>query len=155
MKEKSQDLQADNREIGRMICILNNGLRRSIEKSPNFREIEGFSGSNGWIIGFLAKNQNRPIYQKDFEKEFNVTRSTASRVLMLMEKKGYIERQGVEGDARLKQIIMTDKAWAIERRMTETMSSIEERLRQGFTEEELETLSDYMSRIENNLKQLL
>ena len=132
---------------------MNNSLRRSIEKSPDFKEEEGFSGKNGWIIGFLAKNQDRPIFQKDFEKEFNITRSTASKVLSLLEKKGYIERQGVEGDARLKQIVMTDKARAIERRMTESMASIEETLKKGFTEEELETLFDYMNRIQNNLKQ--
>ena len=153
MKEKNVNSTEELKEIGRFICILNNSLRRSIEKSPDFKEEEGFSGKNGWIIGFLAKNQDRPIFQKDFEKEFNITRSTASKVLSLLEKKGYIERQGVEGDARLKQIVMTDKARAIERRMTESMASIEETLKKGFTEEELETLFDYMNRIQNNLEQ--
>lgn len=156
MKEKRTNSTVEIKEIGRFICILNNSLRRSVEKSPDFKDVEGFSGKNGWIIGFIAKNQDRPLYQRDFEKEFNITRSTASKVLGLLEKKGYIKRQGgVEGDARLKQIVMTDKAWAIERRMTESMAYIEDVLKKGFSEEELETLFQYMNRIQNNLDQLL
>ena len=53
------------------------------------------TGTNIRIIRFLECNQERDIYQKDVEKEFGITRSTASRVLVLMEEKGLVKRMGV------------------------------------------------------------
>ena len=92
-------------DVGRMLGMIQNGLHRKHEKNPLFREVDGMTGKNGWIIGYLAHNQERPVYQKDLEKAFNVTRSTASKVLTLMEKKGFIERRAVKEDARLKEIV--------------------------------------------------
>ena len=76
-----------------------------------------------------------------------------SKVVILMEKKGYIERQGVEGDARLKQLVMTDKARSIATCMMQNILSVEETLKKGFSEEELNQLISYMNRILNNLNQ--
>ncbi|SPU25488.1 MarR family transcriptional regulator [Bifidobacterium bifidum] len=62
---------------------------------------------------FLDRNRNREIYQHTIEQKFCITRSTASRVLALMEKKGLIARESVAHDARCKRIVLTDKADAI------------------------------------------
>lgn len=74
------------------------------------------TGGNAHIIMFLARNRGREIYQHTIEQKFCITRSTASRVLALMEKKGLIARESVEHDARCKRIVLTDKADAIGRR---------------------------------------
>ena len=44
------------------------------------------TGGNAHIIMFLARNRDREIYQHTIEQKFCITRSTASRVLALMEK---------------------------------------------------------------------
>ena len=64
---------------------------------------------HGWIIGYLTHNADRDIYQKDIESEFAISRSTVTNILKLMEKKGYITRESVASDARLKKIALTDK----------------------------------------------
>jgi DNA-binding MarR family transcriptional regulator len=46
-----------------------------------------------WIIGFLDMNEGKEIFQKDIEAEFNIRRSTATGILKLMEKNGFINRQ--------------------------------------------------------------
>ena len=61
------------------------------------------TGGNAHIIMFLARNRGREIYQHTIEQKFCITRSTASRVLALMEKKGLIARESVEHDARCKR----------------------------------------------------
>ena len=58
----------------------------------------------------MAQNNDKDIYQKDLEKKFSVTRSTASKVVKLMVQKGLIVREEVESDARLKKLILTEKA---------------------------------------------
>ena len=72
------------------------------------------TGGNAHIIMFLARNRGREIYQHTIEQKFCITRSTASRVLALMEKKGLIARESVEHDARCKRIVLTDKGGMVQ-----------------------------------------
>lgn len=139
------------RDVGRLLGMIHNGVHRRREKDSFLHELEGMTGKNGWIIGYLHHNQGRPVYQKDLEKAFNVTRSTASKVLTLMEKKGFIRRQAVESDARLRQIVLTEKAEKIAAVMEEKHREMENRLTRGFSPEEKEQLTGYLNRILVNL----
>ena len=55
----------------------------------------------GRVIGFLYHNQDRPIYQKDVEAEFSITRATTSKMLTLMEKNGLIPADFAYGQRKL------------------------------------------------------
>lgn len=61
-----------------------------------------------WIIRFLYEHSEEDIYQRDIEAEFSIARSTATGILKLMEKRGYIRRVSVERDARLKKLELTE-----------------------------------------------
>ena len=52
-----------------------------------------------WIIRFLYEHEEEEVYPRDIEAEFSIARSTATGILKLMEKKGYIRRVSVERDA--------------------------------------------------------
>lgn len=56
------------------------------------------------ILAYLHRNEGHDIYQKDIESRFDITRSTVTSILKLMEHKGYIRREGVAHDARLKKL---------------------------------------------------
>ena len=53
------------------------------------------------------------IIRKDIEEEFQIRKSTVTGILQLMEKNGFIYRESVEKDARLKRIVPTKKAEAV------------------------------------------
>ncbi len=144
--EKKQD-------VGRLLGIIHNGVHRRMVNTPTHREVEGMTGKNGWIIGFLARNAGHPVYQKDLEKEFNVTRSTASKVITLMEKKGFVARRGVENDARLKEIVLTEKGRMLACKMQQDIEEMEGKLTAGFSREEREQLLDFLHRIYCNLNE--
>ena len=127
-------------------------IYRFIENLPNKKQIESMTGTNGCIIGYLAENSDHDVFQKDIEKAFGITRSTASKVINLMEQKGLVERQSVSRDARLKKIVMTDKSKAISHLMAEDMTLVESVLTEGFSLEEKEALYDYLKRMKQNLK---
>lgn len=83
-----------------------------------FRRLNQFSRANGveqttpmhgWIIEYLYRHRDEPVFQRDIEREFSITRSTVTNILQLMERKGYITRRSVEQDARLKQLVLTEK----------------------------------------------
>lgn len=110
------------------------------------------TGGNAHIIMFLACNRDREIYQHTIEQKFCITRSTASRVLALMEKKGLISRESVAHDARCKRIVLTDKADAIVADLKANGERVERLLVDGFTQTEQDALHDYVERMRANIE---
>lgn len=109
------------------------------------------TGGNAHIILFLARNRDRTIYQHDIERKFCITRSTASRVLALMEKKGLIVRESVVHDARCKRIVLTEKADAIVADLKANGERMERLLVDGLTPLERETLFACIHRMRENI----
>lgn len=92
---------------------------------------------NASIIMFLDRHRGDEIFQHDIETRFCITRSTASRVLTRMEHKGLIIRKPVARDARLKRIVLTQKADRIVADLIANGSRAEDSLTAGFTPDEL------------------
>lgn len=121
------------------------------------REIQSeyISGVFSWVIAFLSENTDRPIYQRDIEREFGLSRSAVSRALTQMEEKGLILRANSASDCRLKQLCLTEKAKAASQQLTAIGSSVENELMKGFSPDEKATLCNYLSRMEQNLRETL
>ena len=141
------------RYVGRELRVLDNLIKRFIDNQMNSTKINRITGSNGWIIGYLRDHSSRPVYQKDLEAEFNITRSTASKVVNLMEEKGLIRRESVTEDARLKKLTLTPKAVELGKEMERNREIVEARIVKGFTEEELEQFYSYIERIKKNVSE--
>lgn len=115
--------------------------------------LEGLTGMQGWIIAYLYKqNTGKEIFQRDVEKEFNIRRSTATGVLQLMERDGFITREAVAQDARLKSLKLTPKAIRAQEAIMNNIKELEEQLVQGLTEEEVNTLFALINRIKKNVE---
>lgn len=137
--------------IGRELRSLHNLIFRYFERCSHKKEIDTVTGTNCWIIGYLSDHDDRDIFQKDLEEHFTITRSTASRVLRLMEQKGLIERQQVARDARLKKLVLTQKARQLSEMMKEDRQDMERRLLSGFSAEEVAALHAYLLRMKANM----
>lgn len=88
------------------LCTL---MTRYCNRSRGIREQEQLTGVHGWLIHFLY-DQTEPVYQRDIEKRLCIRRSTVTATLNRMEKNGLIVRESVPEDARLKRIVLTEKA---------------------------------------------
>lgn len=146
----------DDIRIGVRFRMLNNAIRRYVDRHSEYKkEIDNLTCSNGWIIGHMCRmeEQGQDVYQRDFEEKFGITRSTVSKVLTLLEKKGFIERTSVSHDGRMKKIVLTEKSREIGRRWHEDTERTEQQMTKGFTAEEIETLCGYLDRIEKNLEE--
>ncbi|MBR5520462.1 MAG: MarR family transcriptional regulator [Oscillospiraceae bacterium] len=75
-------------------------------------ERHDLSGMQARMLGFIAMRNkaDAKVYQRDIEAEFKIRRSSVTSVLNTMEKNGYILRMPSDTDARLKEIILTEKA---------------------------------------------
>lgn len=139
--------------IGHELRSLDHMIKRYFDFSSRKNLIEQATGNNGCIIGYLnvKEQQGKDVYQKSIEEEFQITRSTVSNVLSLMEQKGLIARQSVAQDARLKKIVLTDRARPYAQMMREDALQMESLLTKGFTEAEKQILYGYIQRMEANI----
>ena len=96
-------------ELGLLILRTATMIRRKADSNIYMSKVHKITGSNGWILGYLADHENEEIYQKDIEEKFCVTRSTVSKVLKGMESKGLLRRESVFSDARLKRLVLTEE----------------------------------------------
>ncbi len=140
------------KRIGREVSCLKNLFSRNIENNETIRFVNEITSANAIILRFLAKNQNTDIYQKTIEENFSITKSTTSKILKLMEQNGLINRLGVDNDARLKKIILTEKGLAINESIRNVLDDVEKKALDGFNEEEIEMLYSFFDRIKTNLK---
>ena len=108
----------------------------------------------GGILGFLFHHGEEPVYQKDIEREFRISRATATNTLQVMEKNGLITRKSLDKDARLKRIIMTEDTRANHAKVEEHMRMMDERIVEGMSEEDIQTLTRYLTIIMENLDRL-
>ena len=93
----------------------------------------------GWIMGYLYDHKEEEIFQRDIEAQFYIARSTVTCLVKQMEQKGYIARVAVERDCRLKRLCLLEKG---------------EEIREGVSEEELQTFLKVAVKIRNNLEEL-
>lgn len=141
-----------NKDIGLAVRKLSNLIKRDIENSASRIGVESIKGVNGWAIRYFYENREKDIFQKDFEERFSIRPSTASKILKTMEEKGYILRQSVENDARLKKIVLTKSAVELHKRITADIANREQKLRNGISEQELATFFNIMEKFSNNLE---
>lgn len=141
---------ATNVHLSVQIRSLHNLIRRYLNANLS-HESRSLTGVNIELIMFLARHKDEEIFQYDVERRFSITKSTASRVLGLMEKKGLIERRSVERDARLRRIVLTDTAMDMVNSIETNSDVMEEVLMEGFSCEDRARLNKYFQRMRQNL----
>lgn len=145
----------NEKPVGFVIRGLSKMIGRKADSCIGRRELDSLTGTNGWIIGYLAHNADRDIFQKDIEEEFSVRRSTVSRVVTLMEQKGLLRREAVMSDGRLKRLVLTDKAMEIHNSIEASLEETEQQLVRGISEEDMRVFLRVVHRMEKNLEECL
>ena len=106
----------------------------------------------GRIINYLYESKGpEPIYQKDLEKQFNIRRSTATIILKRMEKSGLVVRRISRTDARMKELILTEKAKILHPVAKAEFLKAEKNAVKGLTEKEIESFLQIVEKITRNI----
>ena len=142
----------EDRRIGFELHRSSRIVKRYMDNDASKSYVEKITGTHGRVIGWLYRNRHRDIFQKDFEKEFDIRRSTASKILSLMESNDLILRESVPYDARLKRIILTPKALEVQSVVENAFSRMEEKIKEGITEEELAVFFRVLDKVNKNME---
>lgn len=140
--------------IGKEVKGLQNMMARYIERLSVDAGGARVSGSNLFMLRFIMENQGTDIFQRDLEKVLETTKSTCSKVISTMESKGLIKRVGV-ADARYKKICLTPLGEEVLAEAERHISALEEALRQGLSEEQLQTFFDCIDVMKSNLSKVI
>ncbi|MDD2414794.1 MAG: MarR family winged helix-turn-helix transcriptional regulator [Eubacteriaceae bacterium] len=110
------------------------------------------TGVQGFIIGFIAHHDGHDIFQRDIERELHIRRSTATGILKLMEKNGWIIREPVPYDARLKKIILTPKALNHHHYIMSLLDQTEAKLVRNISNKDLAVFNRVIEQMKKNLE---
>ena len=138
--------------IPAQIRRVDNLIFRKINQFARANGVEQATPMHGWIIEYLYRHREEQVFQRDIEREFSITRSTVTNILQLMEKKGYIERQSVPQDARLKQLILTEQGIQLHEKTILSFHQTEECVNTLLTAEEQNELLRILNKLKDGLQ---
>lgn len=119
------------KDCGLWINTLSHKLKKQVNANMQSMGITGVQSRVVYYI--LMKYVDGPVYQRDVESAFSLSRSTATGILQLMERDGLILRKSMEKDARLKSLIPTEKALHLGEQISKSLQQTEERLARGLS----------------------
>lgn len=134
--------------------VIQNHIKTIICRGGPKFNIRPQSQLQGGILGFLYNHQNQAVYQRDIEKEFRISRATATNTLQVMEKNGLIVRKSQDKDARLKRIFMTEAALSNHIKVEAHMRMMDERMLRGMSDADVEELNRLLGILMKNLEQM-
>lgn len=131
----------------RYISKLSNKLRRRID---NFSSRKNLSGSEGKVLHFLLAQTN-DVFQKDIEEEYCLRPPTATELLKKMEKNRLIYREPIATDARMKKIIVSEKALRYKEIVIADITKLEDDLTKNISKKDLDIFFDVIEKMLKNI----
>ena len=107
------------------------------------------------ILGYLFRHHGEEITATKIHKDMHLSRATISALLKKLRLKGYLSFGTAEGDDRLKNIALTEKALECRDRIDECFRYVEAQMFLGFSEEEKEESAMLLTRMLENLDRAL
>ena len=138
--------------IPAQIRRVDNLIFRKINQFARENGVEQATPMHGWIIEYLYRHRDAAVFQRDIEREFSITRSTVTNILQLMERKGYIERQNVPQDARLKRLVLTEEGALLHEKTMHSLHQTDEFVSGLLTPEENAELLRLLNKLREGLR---
>lgn len=136
-----------DRNIGRELKKLSNKIHREIDKFASKSEL---TGAEGRVLHYLL-GQEDDVYQKDIEFKLGLRSSTATEILKKMESNNLIIRKTSTNDARLKKIIITEKALKYKEIVMNDLRNFENKLKAGLSDKEIDLFLKVIEKMISNL----
>ena len=112
----------------------------------------GITGIQSRILHYIfVKRADGPVFQRDVESAFGLSRSTATEILKLMERDGLLLRESMKSDGRLKNLIPTQKAAHLDEQIVEYLHKTEKQLTHGLSGKQLSLFLQTVVQMYGNL----
>ncbi len=137
------------KDCGMWINILSHKIKKRM--NTNMQSL-GLTGVQSRVMHYiLVKSADGPVFQRDVEAVFGLSRSTATGILQSMEKNDLILRESVASDARLKSLIPTQKAAYLDAQVGEYLRNTEQCLTRGLSNAQLALFLETVAHMSKNM----
>lgn len=134
--------------LGPLFKTIGNTLNSNITQQM---QSAGLTSAQMFILHFLSRHTDIPIYQKDVEDALELSHATVAGIISRLESKGFIRLEPSEKDKRCKRIVATDKAKELDAETGRVIDETEAKMLAGFSSEEASLLREYLHRILHNM----
>ena len=139
-----------NRKLKTISCLVKEEFNDSelVKSNPDITTVRGF------VLGYINRHNQEQVnvYQKDIERDFRISKATASELLDSLEEQQLIKRVVDEQDKRKKRLELTEPSISLTNRIDNLIDEINEKMIQGFSKEEVLEFNQYLDRIIKNLE---
>lgn len=136
-------------DVGKKIQMLSRQIKRRMDTALSEYQITGRQVAI--LLYIYEESRKRDVYAKDIELAFDMRRASVTGILKLMEKNGIIIREGSSKDARLKKLILTDRAKEARQKLKKEIISVEKNLTKDIPKENLKIFYSVMNKMSKNL----
>ncbi len=128
--------------VGILARVLRNNFDRQVASFNVTR-------SQWMMIGVVAHQPGAT--QRMIAEALEMSEASAGRLVDRLCAEGLLERRAREDDRRAKAVYLTKQAEPLLERLAAVAQESEERMFRGFSEEEIDKLSEFLDRIQENL----
>ena len=139
----------DEKSLVEKYAAMNRRLKRYFD---SFFADSPITSIQGLVLNYLFRNRETDVFQKDLEEYLEIKGSSVTSILDNLEKNGYVRREAVDYDGRLKKLAITEKAYAIEEDIVERVNGYMYSLFRGIPEEEREVFYSVLCRMIDNMQ---
>lgn len=137
------------RDCGAWINLLSHQVKKRLNATLASL---GITGVQSRVLHYILEHcQAGPVFQRDVEAAFSLSRSTTTNILQLMEKNGIIRREGVAYDARLKSLVPTEKAVQLDEQVRLCIKETEAVLTRGLSAGQLQIFAEVAQQMVHNI----
>ena len=139
----------DEKSLVEKYAAMNRRLKRYFD---SFFADSPITSIQGLGLDYLFRNRETDVFQKDLEEYLEIKGSSVTSILDNLEKNGYVRREAVDYDGRLKKLAITEKAYAIEEDIVERVNGYMYSLFRGIPEEEREVFYSVLCKMIDNMQ---
>ena len=137
------------RDCNAWINILSHKVKRRLDSALTGMGINAFQSR---VLHYIRVHyRNGPVFQRDVENSFGLSRSTATGILQHLEREGIICRESVQEDGRLKSLVPTEKAELLDAQVFASLQQIEQEMTAGLSPGQLQMFMETVSKMSSNL----
>lgn len=110
---------------------------------------------SGQVPILLILDREGPLSQRELAKRANITAATVSATLKRMEKAGSIRREGIQEDARVSVVRLTEAGLADVNRVHEKFDTLNHDIFSCLTDGEMSELNACLARVQQRITAMM
>ncbi|MFK4871282.1 MarR family winged helix-turn-helix transcriptional regulator [Novosphingobium sp. ZW T3_23] len=134
------------RQVGLRMTVISRLQRNNFDRKVATLNV---TRSQWAMIAVVARNPGST--QRSVAEYLEMSEASAGRLIDRLCAEGLLERRDRTDDRRARAVYLTPKAKPLLDQLGEIANESEDRMFQGFSDDEIEQLRDYMSRIYDNV----